>query len=85
MAKKINQADCPVIGTDRLTEVFIPRIPNEKDQADMFVSVNGKNYLIQRGKRVRVPANVKEVIDASVRKAQAADEFYYAAAAKGGF
>lgn len=81
-AKEIRQEDCPVIGANEKVRLVVPKIPQEKDQTDLFVSVNGKNYLIQRGKPVTVPRNVKEVVEASLKKSEAADAFFYAVAAK---
>lgn len=43
---------------------------NYKD--DVFVSVNGRNYQIQRGKTVQVPHCVAEVLEHSERQDQAA-------------
>nr|DAO82626.1 MAG TPA: hypothetical protein [Caudoviricetes sp.] len=43
---------------------------NYKD--DVFVSVNGRNYQIQRGKTVQVPRCVAEVLEHSERQDQAA-------------
>ena len=51
---------------DEKVETMIPfesSDPNESTQE--FFSVNGKNYIIQKGVKVRVPAFVKEVIDNS--------------------
>ena len=38
-------------------EVFIPRAP-KNDDANLFVSVNGKSYLLPRGKTSHVPPEV---------------------------
>lgn len=42
---------------DELVEVFIPR-GNDKDEKNLLISVNGKNYLLPRGKKSKVPAYV---------------------------
>lgn len=39
----------------------------EKDQDDVFIGVNGKSWVIQRGVEVMVPKIVKEVWDNSMR------------------
>lgn len=81
MAKeKIRQEDCPVIGNDKKVRVSVPKIPNEKDQPDLIVSVNGKNYIIQRGKEVTVPKNVADIIRTSMKNAEKAEEYYYSVA-----
>lgn len=46
--------------TEDTYKIMLP-ISNEK-QDDVFVSVNGKTYQIQRGKEVEVPACVYEVL-----------------------
>jgi hypothetical protein len=38
---------------------------NDRYKEDLFVSVNGQRFLIQRGKPVEVPAYVAEVIERS--------------------
>lgn len=38
---------------------------NARYKSDLFVSVNGNNYLIRRGEAVEVPAAVAEVIEHS--------------------
>lgn len=40
--------------------IRLPITRSEKD--DVYVAVNGKGYLIQRGKDVEVPASVAEVL-----------------------
>jgi hypothetical protein len=42
-------------------EVFIPR-GYANDDPNFFVSVNGVNYLLPRGKKSQVPAHVAEEI-----------------------
>lgn len=58
-------------------KLTVPRIPGVKEQPDWFCSVNGKNYLIQRGHEVTVPRCVKEEYERSVENSEKADEFYY--------
>lgn len=47
----------------------------QKYKDDVFVAVNGKSYLIQRGKRVKVPRFVKEVLDNSADQDKRAAEY----------
>ncbi len=59
--KKTPQAEY----TTKNAEMVKVRIPMNRmggDNSDVFVSVNGKNYLIQRGVDVEVPENVAEVL-----------------------
>lgn len=79
-APEVIQESCPVIGTATKVRYTAPRIPNEKDQPDLIVSVNGKNYVIQRGKEVLIPKNVADVIKASLKNAEKAEEYYYSVA-----
>lgn len=52
--------------------VRVPRI-HPKEDPNLFVGVNGKNYIIPRGKAVQVPRFVKDEIERSER---AKDRFY---------
>lgn len=47
--------------TGRVT-VRLPRLKGHNARQEEFYSVNGKNYIIQRGKNVEVPLEVAEVI-----------------------
>ena len=53
---------------DMRVEVFIPK-GFAGDDPNLFVSVNGVNYLLPRGKSSLVPAGVKKELDRA-RKAQ---------------
>ena len=64
-------------------KLTIPRVPGVKEQPDWFCSINGKNYLIQRGKEVTVPKAVKDEYKRSVANEERADEFYYSRSAAG--
>ena len=50
----------------KTVEVFIPRGSNANDDPNMFVSVNGVNYLLPRGKKSKVPVEVAEEINRSL-------------------
>jgi hypothetical protein len=56
-----------------LVTVKVPRLPGSENQS-MFVGVNGKTWLIQRGKAVKVPKYVALVIQESIDAREAADE-----------
>ena len=55
-------------------EVYIPRGSNANDDPNMFVSINGVNYLLPRGKNSTVPVEVAEEIARSVRAQGILDE-----------
>lgn len=57
---------------DELVEVFIPR-GNDNDEKNMLISVNGKNYLLPRGKKSKVPAYVAYEYE---RSKQALEQLY---------
>lgn len=46
-----------------------------KEQADVYVAVNGKSWLIKRGEYVEVPASVAEVLENRERMLNEALEF----------
>ncbi len=78
--KPLNQTDVPVIGTSDLVKLTIPLIQGAKVQPDEFISVNGKSYLIQRGKTVTVPRYVADAYYSAVKNQEKADAYYYAKA-----
>ena len=57
---------------DTLVEVHIPR-GAANDEPNMFVSVNGKGYLLPKGKTSKVPPEVKAEIDRSIKAQEALD------------
>ena len=57
---------------NKRVEVFIPRGADREDP-NLFVGINGVNYLLPRGKKSMVPAAVAEEI---ARSDKAADAFY---------
>lgn len=59
-----------------LEEIFIPRAGAREDP-NLFVSVNGKNFLIPKGKKSKVPRYIADEIRRSER---ARDAFETAAA-----
>lgn len=48
---------------------------NDKYNDDVFVAVNGNNYLIQRGKPVTVPRYVAEVVEQAEKQRNRAEYF----------
>ena len=57
---------------DDRVEVFVPR-GGAREDPNLFVAVNGVNYLLPRGKKSRVPREVAGEIE---RSNAAADVFY---------
>jgi len=44
------------------------------DDPNLFISINGKNFILPKGKTTKVPAYVKEEYDRSQRAQEAFDE-----------
>ena len=57
---------------DKRVEIFIPRGADREDP-NLFVGINGVNYLLPRGKKSMVPLAVAAEIE---RSGRAADIFY---------
>ena len=70
MATTENKASKPA--EDRV-EVFIPK-GYANDEPNLFVSVNGVNYLLPKGKKSLVPDFVAAEIERSKRAAEKQDE-----------
>ena len=60
----------------KLIKIILPKQRGNRNP-DLFVSVNGENYLIQRGVEVEVPDYIAEVIRNSDRMAERADAFIF--------
>ena len=58
---------------DNRVEVFVPK-GYANDEPNLFVSVNGVNYLLPKGKKSLVPAFVAAEIERSKRAAEKQDE-----------
>ena len=57
---------------DKRVEVFIPR-GSDREDPNLFVGINGVNYLLPRGKKSRVP----EAVAAEIKRSElAADRCY---------
>lgn len=59
--------------TDDRVEITIPKGP-ANDDPNLFVGVNGVNYLLPRGKKVKVPAHVAAEIERAIRAQEIRDE-----------
>ena len=53
-------------------DLFIPK-GYANDEPNLFISVNGKNYLLPKGKTSQVPPCVKEEYERSMRAQEALD------------
>ena len=74
MANNENKASKPAATPkDNRVEVFVPK-GYANDEPNLFVSVNGVNYLLPKGKKSLVPAHVAAEIERSKRAAEKQDE-----------
>lgn len=60
------------VEAEERVDIFIPR-GNANDDPNLFVSVNGVNYLLPKGKTSKVPAHVKAEIERSQRAQERLD------------
>ena len=58
---------------DNRVEVFVPK-GYANDEPNLFVSVNGVNYLLPKGKKSLVPPHVAAEIERSKKAAERQDE-----------
>ena len=72
MANNENKASKSVEKDNRV-EVFIPK-GYANDEPNLFVSVNGVNYLLPKGKKSMVPDFVAAEIERSKKAAEMQDE-----------
>lgn len=66
-----NVAEAPV-KAERV-EVFVPK-GNANDDPNLFVGINGVNYLLPRGKKSMVPPAVAAEVNRSVKAQETVDE-----------
>jgi hypothetical protein len=58
--------------TEGYVSLFVPR-GNAGDDPNVFISINGKNFLLPKGMTSKVPAYVKEEFERSQRAQEAFD------------
>ena len=58
---------------EEYVDLFIPK-GYANDDPNFFISVNGKNFILPKGKTSKVPPYVKEEYDRSMRAQEALDE-----------
>lgn len=68
-----NEIQPAAVTDDGMVTIRIPLTRTEKD--DVYVSLNGKPYLIQRGQDVRVPKGVAEILQHKEEMLREAIEF----------
>jgi hypothetical protein len=56
-------------------DIFITKVRGHKEEDEQFVGLNGKNYLIQKGKRVSIPVEVYNVIMTSEKAKEEAQDY----------
>ena len=62
-----------VQATEAMVDVFVPKVSGEAPF--QYVAVNGKAWQIPRGKKVQIPAYVKDVLDRAQSAQEEADEY----------
>ena len=65
-------AEAKVKAVEDRVDVYIPR-GNTNEEPNFFVSVNGVNYLLPKGKTSKVPAHVKDEIERAQRAQEKLD------------
>ena len=61
-----------ITNKEEYVDLFIPK-GYSNDEPNFFISVNGKNYLLPKGKTSKVPPYVKEEYDRAMRAQEALD------------
>ena len=59
---------------DGMVNIFLMR-DSDKYKGDVFVQVNGRSYIVKRGRNVKVPKEVAEVLQNSQEQDTKAAEF----------
>lgn len=62
----------PASTQEERVEIFIPK-GNANDEPNLFVSVNGNNYLLPKGKKSLVPPEVAYEINRSIEAQERLD------------
>lgn len=65
--------DAVPVSEPEMEEIFIPR-GYANDEPNLFVSINGCNYLLPKGKKSKVPAHVAREIRRSWKAQEIADQ-----------
>lgn len=62
------------VDVNERVSIYIPKAESKRDDPNLFVGVNGANYLLPRGKTCRVPAFVADEIKRALEAEDAYDE-----------
>lgn len=65
-------AEAKVKAVEDRVDVYIPR-GNANEEPNFFVSVNGVNYLLPKGKTSKVPAHIKDEVERAKRAQERLD------------
>lgn len=65
-------AEAKVKAVEDRVDVYIPR-GNTNEEPNFFVSVNGVNYLLPKGKTSKVPAHIKDEVERAQRAQERLD------------
>ena len=69
-----NKNNIPEVSAEEeRVEVYIPK-GYVNEEPNLFVSVNGVNYLLPRGKKSMVPPHIKDEIERSLKAQEIMDE-----------
>ena len=74
MAADPNKVHTRIPAKQEMVKVKLFR-DNGKYKDDVYVSVNGKRYIVPRGVEVEVPAGVAEVLETSMAQDEATERF----------
>lgn len=68
------EAQAAEMPDDGMVNIFLMR-DSDKYKGDVFVQVNGRSYIVKRGRNVKVPKEVAEVLQNSQEQDTRAAEF----------
>ena len=60
--------------------IRLPKLPGQREQTDVIVSLNGRTWQIKRGIEVSVPRALKLILERARAAAEYADEYINAVA-----
>lgn len=62
------------VDMNKRVSIYVPKAESKRDDPNLFVGVNGANYLLPRGKTSMVPAFVAEEIKRALEAEDAYDD-----------
>lgn len=66
------ETETPKPVKEKYVDLYVPK-GQVNDDPNVFISINGKNFLLPKGKTSKVPVYVKEEFDRSMRAQEAFD------------